>query len=289
MATFDSILADAESNINKLKYPSKYIKLNTKKRTDIDDVVNRNDSGRYKKTRLDISKMAYIIINGKKYSIPIEKLNKLEPNNILCNIRSKEFKTYYNSEMDTLEYIESIPDVEYIIDYIRGYDISSFDKIFHTRETNDLPRFKTILARLKLNNFLKIINTAYPFIAVGTLANSRIITQAIVNTLEPHNKLFNPELRTYPDGCEFYHNRDDEIFNSWIWPYITGSIIRAKMVKKLMEFLSSLKYNPEMKAANQYKYNKILEDIQYYGLQNLQIALLDSTNTEIRQITKPVP
>jgi hypothetical protein len=279
MATMDSILVNTNS---------RYIKLNTKKRSDLDDVI---DSSIIKKSRPDkLDKLdknyKYIIINGKRYSIQLEKLNKLEPDNILCNIRSREFKTFYNVETGILEYLETIPDVEYIIDYLRGYDISCFDKIFHSHEKNDLPRFKTILARLKLSNFLNIINTSYPFITIGIFTNSRIITREIANTLEPQNKLFNPETKTYPDGHEYYHNRDEEIFNEWVWPYISGNsdMTREKLVKKIMLFLSGMKHNPEMKSKYEYKYNKILEDIQYYGLKKLQFALLDSTNAEIQHI-----
>lgn len=213
-------------------------------------------------------KISYIKYDSQVYSINCTTLESKEPDNILCNIYSKEYNTKFDGYTSILEYCEPIFGFNYIIDYMCNYNINCFTLIFQNKETTELLKFKDTLVRLKFNNFLAKINSFYPIIKIGNY--ERLITKRIINFCEPNNTLFNDKYKTYSEGYEYYHNRDAEIFNEWLLPYLKCEIsvlIAAARIVNLLKLTCQIE-NKE------YKYHKIVCDIEYYHLLNLRKTII---------------
>lgn len=228
-------------------------------------VLSRQEVEMKKDTKQPSVKMVYLMINNVRYDININDVLEKEPATILGNIHDREFKTSYDKSTGILEYLEPIPNFNYILDYVRGYDSLCLNMTFFGKETTDLREFKYMLVRLQLNNFLDKIHQMYPLIKINEY--EKIFTDRMVNILEPMAKLFNFSRKLYPDVYVFCHTRDDKLFHEWFETYLENKITANNLADKIIQLLDKEPYN-------KYKYLKITEDINYYGFTRLNKILL---------------
>ena len=220
----------------------------------------------------------FIEVNGKVYNISKPKLDKLEPKSILLKINEVEFNTKYNENNETLEYLDKLDYFELIFDYLQGYPVENIQYIFNGKENNfddtieqrkqysNLDKFITLVHRLKMYNLLDKIYGLYSYIYIydfAILCNKNTITK-----IEPENTLLNPQNNKYYLKHYFYHNRDINIFKKYLMKYILGLQDLQTTITNILKLRDGSDGDtPEHqnKQEKKYEFQKVLNDIEYYG------------------------
>ena len=219
----------------------------------------------------------FIEVNGKLYNISKPKLDELEPKSILLKINEVKFNTKYNENTETLVYLDKLDYFDLIFDYLQGYSVENIQYIFNGKENNfddtdeqrkkysNLDRFMTLVHRLKMYNLLDKIYELYSYIYLydfTILCNRNTITK-----IEPENTLLNPQHKYYLKNY-FYHNRDINIFKKYLMKYILGLQDLQTTIGNLLKprdggAVDTLEQ--QNKTEKQYEFQKVLNDIEYYG------------------------
>jgi hypothetical protein len=235
-----------------LVQPNKRLKLTS-------TMANKKHDKHDKYDKYDKFEMLGVIIYGRLYRFSAICLYKLEPNNTLMNPHSIEFKKRINPSNHTLEYMEPMQDFELIIDYINGYNIDCFEKIFKNNYSR-IDNFKIMVSELSMINLLSKMDYYYPILNInGMLVN---ISRKYIMNLEPHNKLLN--ISHQSENNVFTYFRDYNIFQDYFLEYIQGKKTKTETITKI----ENLK-NYENYKNNEYIISKINNDIAYYGFDNL--------------------
>ena len=193
------------------------------------------------------------------YHFSENALYEKEPNNMLMNPNKNNLKKSINPNTHTLEYVEDIPDFNLIIDYINGYDVNEFHKVFKQNYTR-VADFKIVISRFGFTNLLTKMDFLYPLINInGMLVN---VSRRYIENLEPNNNLINVSQQS--ESNVFTHFRDREIFREYLLEYIQGKENINQTIDKI-----KILENTE----NKYKYSKLESDLLYYGFDRLRNKL----------------
>ena len=107
-----------------------------------------------------------------------------------------------------------------------------------------------------MSNLYEKIKEYFPIIMIER--KMFMINTHKLNKLEPNNLLFETSVKVNNSKIRYIF-RDLNIFKTYIYNYINGVIY----LKETVELIK------ECKETNLKLYNKIIEDIEYYGLQKL--------------------
>lgn len=259
-----------------------------------DELVQTSFENLVKKPRVDSAKadtkaednrgtgkfIYFIEVNGKVYNICKPKLDELEPKSILLKINEVEFHTKYNENNETLEYLDKLDYFDLIFDYLQGYPVENIQYIFNGKENNfddtieqrkqysNLDGFITLVHRLKMYNLLDKIYGLYSYIYIYNfeiLCNKNTITK-----IEPENILLNPQNKKYYLKYYFYHSRNINIFKKYLMKYILGLQDLQTTITNILKLRDSgagAEDIPEHqnKQEKQYEFQRVLNDIAYYG------------------------
>ena len=220
----------------------------------------------------------WIEVNNKIYQIDKLKLDALEPKTLILNINKIDFNTKFDDKTNTLIYLDKLDYFDLIFDYLQGYSVENIQYIFNGYENNfddnleckqknsNLEKFIVLVIKLKMYNLLEQIYKIFSYIRID---NFRIMcNRNTMNKIEPSNTLLKPQYKLFnSQHCLFYHNRDVNIFKKYLMKYILG----LQDLKNTITQILKLRDTPEHqnKQEKQYEFHKVLNDIEYYGFNNL--------------------
>ena len=211
-----------------------------------------------KKPKIDnVCKTSIVKINNNFYYFNSNDVLEKEPNTNLFNPHCTIFNTKYNITSEVLEYLTPIKHFDIINDYLHGYNIHNLiDRINDNQLQKTINDLFITLEKFKMINLYDKIDSYFPIVMI----ESKIFMINIqkLNKLEPNNLLF--EKANKVNDCKIrYIFRDLDIFKNYIYDYVNGVVYLNETVELIKE----------CKETNLNLYNKIIEDIEYYGLKHL--------------------
>ena len=193
-----------------------------------------------------------IKVNGIIYHINANKLKELEPDTILIRWDAAEFSTKHNLFEDAIEYLDPIDNFQIIIDYIKGYELSTVLEPLRVGNLHlNIAKIITTIKRLKMNNLLEQVNALYPKIIID--GKELTLSIELMATLEPHNMVM---LKVQNINGKYHLFRDYKIFTEILHPYLTAT-------KTIADTFIEIR---NTKTKDITEFNKICDDLRYFNL-----------------------